>query len=165
MTKNIYELSSKMVEVLDLLQDEELQDNQQLLDTFNELEGDFEWKVEGYTYVIRSLQNDVTAIKVEEQRLAERRKGLERNIERMKDTLVQVMEFTGIEKVKTPRNTIWVQNNPHSLKVTSEEGIPDKWFIEQKPKLDKRGLLNHIKETGEHVDGVQVVQSKGVRFR
>ena len=47
MTKNIYELSSALVEVLDILQDEELQDNQQLLDNFNELEGDFEGKVEG----------------------------------------------------------------------------------------------------------------------
>ena len=77
------------------------------------------------------------------------------------------LRSTGKTKVETDRFTARIQRNAPSLNVIDEDSIPDDWFVvpETKPRLDKRNLLKHIKETGEIVDGVELKQTESIRIK
>ena len=70
----------------------------------------------------------------------------------------------GKEKIKTDKFTIHIQNNPQSVDIKDESDIPYTYYVEQQPKLDKRALLDDLKN-GVKVPGVEVKQTRGVRFR
>lgn len=162
----LYELTGTMKHLLDLAQSGEIE--QETIDATIEsmdLKTDVENKIESYVIVMDELKAQSKRIKDEEKRLAERRRSIEKNEKRMKDTLLDQMKLIDIPKIKTDKYTIWYQNNPMSLLVNDESNIPKRFYNEQKPKLDKKALLNELKASDEEIDGVEIRQTEGVRYR
>lgn len=163
---NLYELSHNYQELLDLMESVDTTDPnyaQALTDTLDSIGDAIDDKAEGYVMVANQLQHDIAMVKDEISRLSDKQKALQNNLSKLKDTLVNEMQATGKEKIKTPRFTIWVQNNPQSLKIMDERNIPFEFYIPQAPKLNKRELLKHVKS--HPIDGVEITQEKGLRFR
>ena len=162
----LYELTATLRHLLDLAQSGEVE--QATIDATIEsmdLKTDVEKKIEGYVIVMDELKAQAKRIKAEEERLAGRRRSIEKNEKRMKDTLLDQMKLLETPKVKTDKYTIWYQNNPESIRVSDETKIPKRFFKEQKPKLDRRALLDELKATDEEIEGVEVTQTEGVRYR
>ncbi|KAA9231683.1 MULTISPECIES: siphovirus Gp157 family protein [Aerococcus] len=167
---NIYELSERYQILLDLLQTTDIENDpeayQMYQDTLDSINDVFEDKAEGYIKVITELEGDMEKQKNEIDRLTKRKQSYQRNIKRMKQTLQEEMEATGKQKIKTPIFTIWTQNNPKRVVVTDEEAIPEHFLVPQKPKVDKKSVLDYLKmHEGETVDGVTIEQDRGVRYR
>lgn len=59
--------------------------------------------------MIKSLEADIDPIDQEIKRLQERKKSYQNNIARLKLALIDAMNTTGQQKIKTPLWTIWVQ--------------------------------------------------------
>jgi len=57
-----------------------------------------------------------------------------------------------------------IQNNPPSVRVVNEELIPSHFMIPQPPKLDKKTILQKLKD-GEKVPGVELAQGRSLRIR
>lgn len=167
---NLYELSNNYQRLLDLLESVDVTSDpeyaQAMKDTLDSVNDAFEDKVEGYVMVANQLNHDIKMVKEEIDRLADKRRALQNNLDKLKEALTEEMEGTGKTKIKTPRFSIWVQNNPESLQVKDESHIPSEYFIEQEPKLDKRELLKYLKlNRDESLEGVEIVQTRGVRYR
>lgn len=162
----LYELSAQAKRLLDLLESGEI-DEEVYQDTISamNLEEDLEDKIDDYIYVIDEIDAQAKRIKDEEKRLADRRRSVEKNSKRMKDTLTETMIDIKQPKTTTLLHTVWTQNNPPRLIVHDETNIPKKFYIERAPELDRRKLLDYLKKTGETIDGVEVEQTKGVRYR
>lgn len=67
-------------------------------------------------------------------------------------------------KFKTDLFSFNISKNPPSLTISDDTFIPKRFYEEQDPKLDRRGLLNALK-SGEEIKGVEVKQSESLRIR
>ena len=165
--KTLYDIAEEYRELLDLMQSAEV-DEETIQDTIEAtgLKDDFRNKVDGYLYVIDDLEASNKRIKNEENRLAERRRMQEKNIRKMKDMLTDTMQLLDIQKERTDRYTVWVQNNPIKLSIKDEQFIPKEFYEEQQPKLNRKMLTDYLKENEDKsIKGVELTQTKGMRKR
>ena len=156
----IYELEGAYAQVQQMIMD----GAEGLEETLQSIEGALEEKLESYAMVIRNIESDVDGLKGEEKRLADRRKTMENGIKRMKETMHYAMSSTGETKVKGEKFTFTIQKNPPALKVVDESLIPNRYFIESKPILDKKSVMEYLKEHG-NMPGAQISQGESLRIR
>lgn len=157
---NLYELSDSYKQIQQLIED----GAEGLEDALLQLNDAIEEKAVNYAKVIRNLESQSAAIKDEEKRLYERRKSLENNVKRMKESLYDAMKYNDKKKIKTDLFSFNIQNNPPSLSVLDDSAIPQGYWIAQDPKLNKKEIMNDIKQ-GVSVEGVEVTQGESLRIR
>ena len=162
--RTLYELTDDFMQLLAMVEDEN-EDMEVMLSTIEGVDFEIEQKADGYAKVIKELEPRVEGLKKEEERLAGKRKSIERNIKRMKHTLQQSMELTGKTKFNTELFSFNVQNNKSSLVLDKEiKDIPSEFLIPQDPKVNGdaiRELLN----TGEKLNFAHLEQSKSLRIK
>lgn len=158
----LYELNQRYMNILEVA---EMMDEGLLNEALATIDDEIDDKADGYAKVIKQLELQVKGLKEEEKRLAERRKSIENNIKRMKESLEDSMKVQGKRKIKTNLFTFNIQHNPPSLKVTDESNIPEEFFEEQAPKLNRKELLKYLKNTDEKIEGAEIKQTEGLRIR
>ena len=157
---NLYELTDSYKKILQLIED----GGEGLEDTLESITDAIEEKADGYGKVIKNIEAQIEAIKNEEKRLADRRKSLESSVKRLKDSLYESMKLTETKRIKSELFTFNIQNNPPSLNIENEDAIPFEYYQPQAPKLNKKELLQAVKE-GLEVDGVSIKQGESLRIR
>ena len=133
-------------------------DETTLLDT---LEGASNFK-EALGEVIRSALEDEAMLSGLKGRLEDLKVRLERikhRIEKKREVALAVMEETCLEKLCEPDFTVSLRISPPGVVITSEDDIPEWFWIPQDPKLDKRAILDAIK-AGTAVSGAQLSNSR-----
>lgn len=158
----LYELTDAYDTVMNMLYDEDV-DQQTILDTLEGIEMEFEDKADNYAKIIKNINSDVEAIKVELDRLQARKTALENKSKWLKDTLEANMKQIGKTKFKTALFSFNIQKNgglqPLAIDVLDINEIPKKYLIPQDPLPDKdkiRQLLEtkqvpwaHLEPRGE----------------
>ncbi|MGU3443313.1 siphovirus Gp157 family protein, partial [Bacillus cereus] len=139
-------------------------DPEAVKDTLQAIEEAFDEKIQGAALLVRNIDAQAEAIKVEEKRLADRRKAFENNVRGIKDYLYQQMVAVGKRRMKGTLATVGIQKNPTSLDIASDAVIPPEFMIPQEPKVDKKALLAAIKD-GMQWDGITLKQGESVRIR
>lgn len=157
----LYELTDNYMQLVELA---DQLDEETFRNTLESIQDSIEDKVENTAKVIKSIEADVLAIKEEEKRLKERRQSLETKIDNIKDYLKEQLEKTGIDKVKRPTITVSIQNNPPKAEIVDEKTIPLTYKIPQPAKLNKKAILEAMKN-GEKVPGAVLVQERGLRIK
>lgn len=162
---NIFELTDAQLQLQQMLDDDT--DNETLLDTLQSIEEATEDKINGIVYILKNKERRIEALKATEKEFTTKRRAEENNVKRLKELIEMYLHATQKRKVETDKFTVRIQKNAPSLEVVDEDSIPDDWFIvpEAKPRLDKRNLLKHIKETGEIIEGVEVKQTESIRIK
>ena len=159
---NIYELSENYRQVFDAIANGE--DDQVYLDTLEAINDSIEDKADNYMRVIKNSEADIEALDKEIKRLQEKKKVLSNGVKRMKESLQGAMERTNKLAFKTTLFSYGIQNNAPSLDNLDIDKIPKKYFVDQEPKLDKKSLLNDLKE-GQEINGATMKQTKSLRVR
>ena len=88
----LYEMSAAAMQLYELLEAGEI-DEQTVLDTMESI-GASE-KLESYVYVQAQLEAEIGAYKAEIDRMTERKKSLELQVERLKNAQIAYMQATG----------------------------------------------------------------------
>lgn len=139
---NLYELTSDLLKLQELLEEGEL-DAEALADAMSYTKEEFSSKMEGYCKVIRNIENSISGLKAEEERMASRRKAMENNIKAMKSRMLDAMVTTDTKKVEGELFTISRAKTAPSVKFD----IPDdqitkllsaRWLVPVEPKVDKK---------------------------
>lgn len=157
----LYDLSERYQNILDVA---EMLDEEQLQEALSEIDDAIENKADGYAKVIQELHGKIDVLKKEEKRLADRRKSIENNVKRIKESLQDQMLLLDKRKFKTNLFSFSVQRNAPSLDVIDDKYIPKEFYEEQQPKLNKRALLKSLKQ-GDVIKGVEIKQTEGLRIR
>lgn len=136
---NLYEITGNLLELQNLLETDDF-DDETLADTLEAVEGEYEIKLENYCKVIRNLEANITAVKDEITRLTNKRKSLEKNIDRLKQAMFSSMKTTGMTKVKGSLFTVSIQKNggkdPVVVDVDTYD-LPDELVrIKEEPDID-----------------------------
>lgn len=129
-------------------------DEQTLLDT---LEGMTNLH-EKLASVIRSQQHDSDISKALKERIGvmrDRLKRFENRIEKKRELVTYVMECADIRKLNEPDFSASLRLVPPSLHISDENTIPEEYWSQQPPKLDRQALLAHLK-TSKDVPGVSL---------
>jgi len=156
---NLYELTTEAAHLAELMADEAITDEdaaeaaglQAMI-----LDGLLPAKVESYCHVIALLKRDAAALKAEEKRLADRRRVRENNERHMKESLHDALGLAEVDKVDAGNWTVTRCKTAASLLVGSEDDIPEEYYRQPPPSLDRKRLLDDVK-AGKAVPGVQLV--------
>lgn len=160
----LYELTADYLAVMDMLQDDTI-DIETVMNTLEGIEGEIEQKADNYAKIIRMLKGEIDILKSEEERINSRRKTIENNVKRLEKSLERSMIVIDKKKFKTSLFSFSIQKNPPTVAVIGDaDDIPRKFYIPQEPVLDKRSLLNYIKEHGD-TDYAKLTQSESLRIR
>ncbi|MDN9012803.1 siphovirus Gp157 family protein [Brevibacillus laterosporus] len=114
--------------------------------------------------MVRNIAAEVDAIKLEEARLDERRRRLEKKQEGLKLHLKEKLELAGLQKVQTPIFTISVRKSPGSVQVVNEIEIPQMFWVTPPPILDKKSMSERLK-SGEEIPGVTLVKGTSLQIK
>lgn len=124
----MYELTADYLDVLDLANDPDIPP-EVVADTLEGIGEEIEVKAENTAKILKELEASVAASKAEEKRLAERRKQLETNVQKIKERLFDMMKTTGKVKFKTNLFSFSIQKNggklPVVLDVKDTSELPD----------------------------------------
>lgn len=156
----LYNLTHDFMQVQQMI----LDGNDGLEDTLESIDLAIGDKLENIGKLIKNLESDVEGFRTEEKRLAERRRAIENNIKRLKEYAENSLQATGKRKIDAGTFTFAIQKNPPSVNVSDESLLLPKYFIEQQPKLDRRKLLDDLKEFGE-LPGAEIKQTESLRIR
>ena len=156
----IYEDFSRMYNQAET--DEEMLEAEALL---IESESNLVEKIENISRLIKNFEAERDSFKKEADRLNSKAKSFDNKVKNLKRYLEDSLTHAGVDKVKGDMFTVSLQNNPLSLSVNNISNIPDEFIRVPEPTVNKRELLDHIKETGEVFDGVDIKQTKSVRIR
>lgn len=156
---NLYELTTAYKEIQTMIEDgaDGLEEGLQALDDA------IESKADGYARVMKNIEGQIAVIKEEEKRLRDRRASLANSVKRLKETLQDSMLYNNKRRIKTDLFSFNIQKNPPSVRVVEPEVVPKRFYIEQEPKLDRRALINELKET--EIPGVEISQGESLRIR
>lgn len=139
----LYEVSESYFNLLNLLEQDVEQEH--IEEALAMLDDEFDTKAENIAKVLKSLEASAMALKNEKQRINTRQKAIEKNIDNLKSYLYQNMKNLNKKKVKSDLFNINIRKNPPKLVIKNERDIPDAYWVEQPPKLDKRMLLEDLK--------------------
>jgi DNA-binding FrmR family transcriptional regulator len=156
----LYELTGQFKELLQMIEDGDYE-YQDLVDTFEAIEGEIEYKADGYAKVIKEIEGNVATIKAEIDRLSNKKDVLENSIKTMKQTLENAMKVTGKTKFKTDLFSFNIQKNPARLVITGE--VPEQFLIPQEPKVDNKAIKELLKQ--QELPFAHLEQSESLRIR
>ena len=158
----LYEIEKQYQEILviDESDPDMLAAKKQALDEINE---SLEIKADNIARFIRNLDADITALKAEEERLAEKRKTLQNKQAWLKEYLFNTLKALNLQSVKAGIFTVAIRKNPPSVAVKDQTLIPQEFFIVE-PKLDLRAIAGRLK-AGEQVPGAELTQGESLAIR
>lgn len=147
---SIYELTQEFETLWSLMEDG-LLDDEALAGAFDVATEDLAAKLEGYCKFIKNLESDIAGLKEEEKRLATRRKTMENTVDRAKEAMKKAMETAGEKKIPAGSFTCSIQANPPKVVLDEQyiENIPEKYLVPQEPQINKKLMLEELKENFE----------------
>lgn len=159
----LYELSEQFKNLEALLEREDLP-QEDIIKALENVEYDINTKLEGICKFIKSIESDVIGIETEEKRLSAMKQTKKNSIVSIKEYMMLQMKGLNIANVKTPLFTVRIQNNPPSVNVIDEELISYGYKIPQPAILDKKFILQALKQ-GIEVPGAELKISESLRIK
>lgn len=98
------------------------------------------------------------------RKLQERKKTFQNRKNALKVYVLSSMKLHGITKIESPECTVSIQKNPPSAEIDDERLIPAEYWKQPPPVLDKKALLDDLKE-GVSVQGARLKQTESIRIR
>lgn len=132
-----------------------------------QLQGQFIDKAGSIAKFILNLEADAKAYKDEQMRLDKQRAIIENKVKYLKDYLRYNMVESNLPEVQCGILKIRVRDNPPSVNVIDEDIVPASFrrIIPETYEVNKRGILDHFKETGETPLGVEIIRSKKLEIK
>lgn len=158
---NLYELTEAYAQVQELLNES---DDVSIIDTLDSLDDAIDAKVDNTVRVLKNLQAQVDAIKVERDRLYTRQKVLANNIDAIKERLVGAMDIAGKKTIDTGLFKVTAREGVGTVVIAEEEAIPQEFVKPPKIEFDKMAIKKAL-ASGEIVHGAFIEKKKTLSIR
>ncbi len=163
---SLYELTTQYASLIDRYDtaedDEERAEVLEMLDGINDSIAD---KAEAYARIMRNKKGEAEMYKAEAKRLNKKAEAAETVVENLKARLLDAMKLADATELNTSIGRWRTQQGPWSAEITDESAIPTQFRIPQPDKIDRKGLIDHFKQTGELLDGVEYKRNLNLQFR
>ena len=135
----------------------------EFLDKLNGLNADFISKANNCINYALNLKSDAMTIKSHCDEMTAKRKAYEQRAEKLLEYVLRNMQAVGLTEIKDKGGlyAAKIAQNPPSVQVLDENAIPPEFkTVETVEKVDKKSILQHAKETGEIIAGVEIVTDR-----
>ena len=124
-------------------------------------------KIDAYVQVVRGREAIIKARKAEITHLKNMNKAEVNGIKRMKEAVKDASEQLDRPKLKGAAHTITVSKGKRpAIDVLDVDEIPDEYKeLVSEWKVDRKAIADHLMDTGEIVDGIEIRPVTTVRFR
>lgn len=157
----LYEMTEGAKQLYNLLENEEipLEAVQDTLEGMN-----VEGKLEDYVNVMYQFNADITMISGEQNRLAEKKKRVERGLERLKQRVIDYMNATNQDKVRAGIFNLSIRNSK-AVNVTDMDKLSERFVrTTTSTEPDKTEIKKAI-EAGEKVSGAELVINQSLSVK
>lgn len=164
--RSLYEINGAYLQALEtsFIVDEETGEIIFQADLLNQLDDEFNSKVDNICCFIKDLENLSEGIKAEKKALDERLKSNESKIESLKKYIANGLDLRQMVKLETPRNKISFRTSK-SVEVVDEAMIKGNyWKEEVVKKLDKKSILDDLK-AGKEVEGCALLVKNNLQIK
>ncbi|GAB0335427.1 siphovirus Gp157 family protein [Staphylococcus pseudintermedius] len=159
---NLFDLNQNELAILEMLENEELSFDD-VKDTLDAIKDEQKRKYDAMQKMILSLKGDINTLKERETALSKRRKSYENKIKSLQNYMLDSMKFKGETKFKTEEFTYFIRKS-ETTQIEDENVIPEKYKVEQAPKIDKTQIKKDIK-AGIEVAGASLVENESLGVR
>ena len=163
----LYELTGQYQLLLALMEDPDV-DPQLIDDSLEAVSGEIEAKADGYAKVRLELLNEKAGLKAEIERLSARVRTIDRNVDRMMESLKNGLIAADKPKFKTELFSFTIAKNPPKVVIDCEADIPEAFLIPQPAKVDTAAIKKSLQSEDEAPiwEGVAHLESSmGLRIR
>jgi hypothetical protein len=152
---NLYEINNQILACVDIDTGEIID-----MDKIQELQMEFDQKVEGIACWIKNLLSEAKALKEEKDNLAERQKACENKAASLKEYLQTAL---GGQKFKTPKVSISYRKS-EQIQVEDISKLDDDYLKFKDPEVDKTKVKQALK-AGINLAGVQLVEKQNIQIK
>lgn len=153
----LYEIVEQHRQLLDLIKEGEIPE-EAIADTLECIEGELTAKAESIICIIKELQAEETALKVEAAALENRATQKRKSADRMKQYLLKNMQAVNVDKIETPKCYVKVAATPGKVVIDDTQELyrlrPD-LFTTKEPEPSKAAIAALLK-AGEEVAGCRL---------
>jgi hypothetical protein len=141
------------------------EDGEDVGDALAAIDDAIDVKAERIAAVLRNLKGDQELLRAEEKRLADRRRSLENNEERLREYIRTSMVSAGLTRVKCPAFTLSLSER-ESVVVENAEAVPEEFTtLKVETRIDTKAVLAAYKNSGECVPGTRVATNHILTIR
>lgn len=160
----LYELSDQYAMILSQLSDlEDGEIPEDISAALDAIEGDITERADGICMMIQQLRAEGQMLEAEGKRLELRATSRYRSADTLRLYLHDSLSHAGMDKVKTPRFTVWVQQSPPAVQWEGDD-IPEE-FRRVTVAVDKAKALEVYKSGGELPAGFTVSRGSSLRIK
>jgi hypothetical protein len=162
MKKSMYQIQSEYQQIADALTTGEL--TPELEQALSIAEHELEVKSVNYSFVIKDINDEISIINAEIDRLKDLKKVRENALERLKNNISKAMQLFQVDEIKTPLIKINFRKS-ESVEVDNL-ALLDAKFLNEKVTItpDKMAIKEAIKN-GEDVNGARLVINNNIQIK
>jgi len=166
MTLALYAIADEyrisLYDIQNALEDAEIDDKDKhslIVDSLSDIKDSFETKALNVASFIANLKLEAIAVKTAEQRMTQRRRSLERQVEWLSDYLFCQMQKMHLPKISNEQLIVAIKKNPAKVCITNEDIIPAEYKqVIETTKVIKASIASSIKN-GQDIAGVHLESS------
>lgn len=154
---SLYNISNRFIDLFNKtdLTPEEAEEQE------NELVNMLMTKSNGIVGYSRNIDTTIEAVQTEIDRLKKIKEVMLGKKESFYDYVKVCMERLEVNKIETPIGNIVIGKNPMSVEIVDETKVPEKYKIAKTTiSIDKNTIKSDFKETGEVIEGVNIIDDK-----
>lgn len=141
-----------------------------IADTLESIESSIEDKADNIACILKNIDAERAAIKAEEDKLAERRKTKEKDYEKLKKYLSDMLLKCGKTKIETPRNKITFRAS--EAVVVEDESAFVEWaarghdeFLTYKAPTINRTEIKKALKNGTEISGAYIESNQNIQIK
>lgn len=162
MKKSLYQIKQDYLTIAEQLEENELTPELEKALIINQEE--LQVKAVNYGYVIKSIDDDLTAISEEIKRLQALKKVKENAKGRLKEAISQAMQHYNIEKVEVPTLKLSFRTSK-AIEIVDQDKINNKYIVEKTTYSPNKTAIKKAIESGENVDGAMLVTNQNLQIK
>lgn len=154
---SLYNITNKFVDLMNKAEEGELTEEE-----YNQLGQELATELQNKSSnIIGYIQNEnalIDAIDLQIKRLQDYKKSRQNGLDNFKKYVIDNMQKLELPKIETELGVLSIAKSPISVEIIDEDKIPNEYKnIVQTVKVDKTKIKDYFKETGEVVDGVNIL--------
>ena len=174
MTLHLYEIEPPYLALADLpMENEEQNDNVALCEALEAIKDEASQKALSLAKVVKSLEAELEVLEEHTRLLQSKAQSRRDRIAFLRSVIRLELEAAGLDRLRDPLVTVWLQKSPPSVAVLDETAIPPEFMRAvlrlpfasvpedlrvylQHLDVDRSSILELVKRTGEVPDGVSI---------
>lgn len=163
----LYEITDSMNAIFKAIAENDGEITPELEADLKEVKIEIAEKGESIAKMIRNMEGDKVAFKVEAERLSKKGKTIDNKIKWLKDYLKAEMAKVNIRDIEGEIFTIRVRPGAYSCVITDEKAVPPAYCrtIPATQEVNKRAIIEAFKKEDKLVPGAEIARGETLTIR